>query len=789
VSLENDKTQIEDITRIEKSEEHTEGITALKTFRGCKILEELPARGGEADNYILECNGIKAFLKLYRKGLSPKVDLKRLQEISRSYREHLVEIYDTGYDQQTGRYYEIMEYIEHGDLRNLLNQIKGKTIDKKEKIIDKVVSEIAEALNVLHKNNIIHRDLKPANILIRDKDKLDLVLTDFGIARALEEDLSKVQTTGFKGTTHYMAPEELSGYFGKEIDWWHLGVIVYELVFGKHPFEGLTEKVVINALVTKGIEIPQGIPEKYSVLLKGLLTKDYKKRWGYEQVKRWLSGDLNIEVYYKQAETRVEEDYDEKEWMKYGISKETNWRKLGLSPAETKSFIKAGFGFNEAKKWVDAGWRSGELAKRWYNAGFEPEESYVFEKLGLSPKQARQIKNIGLTAYDLKPLVGAEIELIEEFINFIEENTSGQKVPPYLGKTLSSEPLRKLVEELNLLRKEGFTIKEAYEWIRYGFSSQEAKMWKVAKFDLQNAIRWRKLGFNTEEAKEWIKEGFSLEEAQKWKTLNFSPKEAKEWYGVEPNPQNAIKWQKLGFNIKEAKEWIKEGFSPEEAQKWKTLNFSPKEAKEWYGVEPNPQNAIKWQKLGFNIKEAKEWIKEGFSPEGAQKWKALSFSPKEAKEWKTEGFSIKEAEKWKALGFSPKEAKKWYRAEFDLEKAQEWIKAGFDIESASSWRKEGFSSPWEALAWKKEDFEPQRAKEFVKDGFTPGEAKFIEIIAIVVYSISIYLFVYYKFRLNSLWTEMFVLFVAYFIGLYFIFPIIEWLIRKTIKMLKIFSEA
>ncbi len=167
----------------------------------------------------------------------------------------------------------------------------------------------------------------------------------------------------------------------------------------------------------------------------------------------------------------------------------------------------------------------------------------------------------------------------------------------------------------------------------------------------------------------------------------------------------------------------------------------------------------------------------------------MSFSPKEAKEWKTEGFSIKEAEKWKALGFSPKEAKKWYRAEFDLEKAQEWIKAGFDIESASSWRKVGVSSPWEALAWKKEDFEPQRAKEFVKDGFTPGEAKFIEIIAIVVYSISIYLFVYYKFRLNSLWTEMFVLFVAYFIGLYFIFPIIEWLIRKTIKMLKIFSEA
>jgi Serine/threonine protein kinase len=700
VSLENDKTQIEDITRVEKSEKHTEGITTLKTFRGCKVLEELPARGGEADNYILECNGIKAFLKLYRKGLSPKVDLKRLQEISRSYREHLVEIYDAGYDQQTGRYYEIMEYIEHGDLRSLLNQIKGKTIDKKEKIIDKVVSEIAEALNVLHKNNIIHRDLKPANILIRDKDKLDLVLTDFGIARALEEDLSKVQTTGFKGTTHYMAPEELSGYFGKEIDWWHLGVIVYELVFGKHPFESLTDKVVINALVTKGIEIPQGVPEKYSLLLKGLLTRDYKKRWGYEQVKRWLSGDLNIEVHYEQAETRVEGDYDEKEWMKYGISKETNWRKLGLPPAETKSFIKVGFGFNEAKKWVDAGWRSGELAKRWYNAGFGPEESYVFEKLGLSPKQARQIKNIGLTAYDLKPLIETEIELIEEFINFIEEN----------GKTLSLEPLRKLVKELSLLQKEGFTIKEAYEWIRYDFSSQEAKMWKVAEFDPQNAIKWQKLGFNTEEAKEWRKEGFSPEEAQKWKTLSFLPKEAKEWR--------------------------KERFSPEKAQKWKALSFSPKEAKEWYGT--------------------------GFEPVEVKIIQELDLSLEEANAWRFKGFSMTEA--------------------------QEWIKAGFDIESASSWRIEGFSSPWEALAWKKEDFEPRRAKKFVKDGFTLGEAKRIESIAFVVYTVAMFLFFYYYFRFNSFWRYMLAYFVAYFIGLYFIYPPIEWLIRKTIKMFKIFSE-
>jgi hypothetical protein len=72
----------------------------------------------------------------------------------------------------------------------------------------------------------------------------------------------------------------------------------------------------------------------------------------------------------------------------------------------------------------------------------------------------------------------------------------------------------------------------------------------------------------------------------------------------------------------------------------------------------------------------------------------------------------------------------------------------------------------------------QRAKEFVKDGFTPGEAKLIGFIAFVIYTVS-FLFFYYQ-RFNSFWLGVF----AYFIGLHFIFPPIEWLIRKTVKIFK-----
>jgi len=84
-----------------------------------------------------------------------------------------------------------MEYIQYGDLKNLIHELSSKAIKQKERTIDKVISEIAEALKVLHNNNIIHRDLKPSNVLVRDKQNINLVLIDFGIAKELEQDIYK----------------------------------------------------------------------------------------------------------------------------------------------------------------------------------------------------------------------------------------------------------------------------------------------------------------------------------------------------------------------------------------------------------------------------------------------------------------------------------------------------------------------------------------------------------------------------------------------------------------------
>jgi len=186
-----DEENIQEITIREEDILNKKDRLSLKIFRNCKIVEELPAKGGECDAYIVEESGKRMFLKLYRKGITPKIEvLERLKKISFELKEHVVTIFEVGKDEETGRYFELMEYIQYGSLKDNLEKVKGK--------VDIVVKEIAEAIKALHERGIVHRDLKPSNVLIRDLESLDLVLIDFGISSAMSEEMSKV-VTALKG--------------------------------------------------------------------------------------------------------------------------------------------------------------------------------------------------------------------------------------------------------------------------------------------------------------------------------------------------------------------------------------------------------------------------------------------------------------------------------------------------------------------------------------------------------------------------------------------------------------
>ncbi len=161
-----------------------------------------------------------------------------------------------------------------------------------------VTRELADALHVLHQNNLLHLDLKPSNILLRSVHPLDLVLIDFGIATALDADMSK-KFTQVRGTPMYQSPESYSGGMGRPADWWGLGMILLEIAMGVHPFRGLSERVIKYAIATEPVEIPDNLDVGQKELLRGLLTRDPEKRWGYEQVARWLSGERGISQHFE----------------------------------------------------------------------------------------------------------------------------------------------------------------------------------------------------------------------------------------------------------------------------------------------------------------------------------------------------------------------------------------------------------------------------------------------------------------------------------------------------------
>jgi len=682
----NEETKIENLTKIEKS---TSSSSTIHSFQDYEIIQELPAGGAEADNFLIQKNHTQFFLKLYRKGIKPNIELLiNLKQLSQKLKEHVVEIFDVGFDNQLQRYFEIMEFVPYGDIRPLIKEIQSLPQNEKFHQIDLIIKEMAIALKFLHDYDIIHRDLKPSNILIRNKNPLDLVFIDFGISKKLDEELSKVATTSFKGTIYYIAPEEISNYFGKEIDWWHLGIIIYELLTGKNPFHKLSEQAVINLLTTKNIEIPKNIPEKYQTLLKGLLTRNYEKRWNYQQVHDWLNGKTNIPVYYEETQKDKKRTTDsEKIWDKHGIPKDSPWRTLELEPEKVITFKQADFGVNEAKKWIQAGWTNGKTARKWLDNAFEPEEAYLFENFGLSIKQAKTLVSSGITAYDLNKIKN-QIKDWDEFI---------------------SETIILIEEGYN----PGYVIKEYDQYLNSGFNYREA-------------THWMSRGFDFSEVQPWKDEGFSHEEALEWKQAGFSAKEAKEWKDAMFSVIDALKWKNSGFTAYDAKDWKNAGFSPNVAKAWKNAGFSLNDAKDWKNAGFSINEAKDWKNTGFSLNVAKAWKNAGFSPNGAKYWKNANISANEAKDWKNAGFSPNGAKDWKNAGFSPNGAKYWKNANISANEAKDWRNAGFFLSYAKDWKNAGFSLN-EAIAWKNANISANEAKDWKKSGLSPKSAKkFVE---------------------------------------------------------------
>ena len=169
---------------------------------------------------------------------------------------NIVGVYDVGREGNIN--YIVMELIEGKTLNEVIEE--EAPMDYR-KVID-ISKQVAAALRVAHKNKIIHRDVKPHNIMITNDGVVKLA--DFGIARAVND---ATLSTGSKivGSVHYFSPEQARGnYVDERSDIYSLGIVMYEMLTGKVPFDGDNPVTValkhINEEIVPPIELEPGIP-------------------------------------------------------------------------------------------------------------------------------------------------------------------------------------------------------------------------------------------------------------------------------------------------------------------------------------------------------------------------------------------------------------------------------------------------------------------------------------------------------------------------------------------------
>ena len=302
------------------------------------VVDVFPASGSEADILLVADvrTGQRRVVKLYRRGIAP--DFQLLAILAQTVGDSVVRVLAHGVSDGTA--YEVLEYIPGGTLEDLM---RAGPLPKSD--IRRIVMEIADALNGIHAHRILHRDLKPENVLIRSASPLELALTDFGIASLAA---ATQHFTSAARTTKYAAPEALTGVLDTKSDWWSLGMIVLEAASGRHPFDGLNEQVMNHHLATRPIDVRGVYDDDLRKLCRGLLLRDPKRRWGGDEVARWLAADpaLAVSDAPDEVATTVRP-------YRFGTTEATSGAELALALAKHWDAAKKDLARGQIARWLE----------------------------------------------------------------------------------------------------------------------------------------------------------------------------------------------------------------------------------------------------------------------------------------------------------------------------------------------------------------------------------------------------------------------------------------------------
>ena len=256
----------------------------------------LSGQGKQSDVYLAKKWGKSYVVKVYHDGWRPSSQMQDfLMNVRHPNIAHIVECGD-----YQGKYFEVYEYYSEGTLEKT-----GKVTNAH--IQNIIIPSINEGLNELHKHGIVHCDIKPSNLFYADNGKR-VVIGDCGISGYTNTNGKLVDA--IRGTPEY-APRVRallwSAAMSPAFDYGSFGLVLCRMILGRSLFSGMSVEEISRAW-ENGIELPSQIEGRFSSLVKGLITEDEEKRWGYAQVKRWCEGEfmrpVNRSIYARPTKER-----------------------------------------------------------------------------------------------------------------------------------------------------------------------------------------------------------------------------------------------------------------------------------------------------------------------------------------------------------------------------------------------------------------------------------------------------------------------------------------------------
>jgi serine/threonine-protein kinase PpkA len=244
--------------------------------KGYRVLEKI-GEGGMSSVFLAEEEegGRKVVLKVLkgRRGDDEGIWKRFFQEcaiLSGINHDHVVRIYDQGFGEELA--YIAMEYLGGGTLRELID--KGLSPRQALSLLSQAASGLAE----IHRCGVVHRDIKPPNLMLREAGVL--VLTDFGVAKRIDNPTGQTVHGEILGTPYYLSPEQAQGGAVTACaDIYSLGIIFYEMLTGTRPFVGTTILEILAQHMTAPIpRLPEELAD-YQALVDGMLAKRPEDRF------------------------------------------------------------------------------------------------------------------------------------------------------------------------------------------------------------------------------------------------------------------------------------------------------------------------------------------------------------------------------------------------------------------------------------------------------------------------------------------------------------------------------